>query len=148
MRERSFDPPPEEYGAELLGLTVPKYGRENWEDWLQGDWRNRKAKLPGEGYEESDVDPDAIIARVNEMEHPSAPLPWKPAQLEAFPANKFILSEKTGRVAAQVYWTGFAGQRLLADAPTLLLSLSREVKRLRSKLANCKHGPQTKGSNV
>ena len=138
LRSRGFDKyrQPEDFGAELLGTSVTNHS--DFAEWRSGNWKSKKARLPGEGYEESDVDPDMVIAMVHDMNHPSAPLPWKPGQLEEFPANKFILSQKTGKVVAQVYWMGMHGQALLAAAPELLLSLCREVKRLRSLIAEMK----------
>lgn len=136
LRERGFAPEPEKHGAELLG---PTYEDDCWQKWRKGDWRDKVAKLPGEGHDESSIDPDAIISLVHGAEHSSAPYPWQVKQFREFPANNYIVSEKTGSVAVECHWVGgITGHAMMAQAPTLLLEMAKEIQRLRSENAELK----------
>lgn len=138
-RERGFDPGPEGHGAELLGPTVRNHPRSSWAEWLKGEWKNKVAKLPGEGYDESPIDPDAVIALVHGAEHSSAPYPWDTKQFREFGSHNYIVSEKTGSVAAECHLVGgITGFEMMAKAPTLLLGMAKEIQRLRSENAELK----------
>lgn len=134
LRERGFDPGPEKHGAELLGPSVTNHPRACFKEWRKGEWEDKVAKLPGEGYDESPIDPDAVIALVYGAEHPSAPYPWSTKRFEEFGADNYIVSDKTGMVAARCRWVGgVTGFEMMAKAPTLLLEMAKEIQRLRSQ---------------
>lgn len=135
LRERGFGPDPEEHGAEKLGPAVFNNPPDQWEEWRKGEWRDKKAFLPGESYEEDRYDVDEIIALVHGGPHYVAPLPWEPRQFEQFGASTFIVSKETGKVVAQCHWAGGnTGFELLATAPSLLLRVAKEVRRLQAQL--------------